>query len=250
MGPDSPSPVGLAGCGTLGRSLGRRLLGTGASAVVFDHHPEAAQPLLEAGAVWAASPAELASRCSRIVSCLPGPAEVEAIAAGPDGLWAHAAPQTIHVETSTVGPACMRRLLPRASACGIRHIDCPVSRGALRETEGGDSRIEPAELVLWVGANADHLDLARPLLERLGDRIVYCGGVGLGQTTKIVNNLIAHVLIVLVGEALILGVRGGASLELLQNSLHQRRRTASWTSCCRLRSSEGIPGPACAWIWP
>ena len=57
--------------------------------------------------------------------------------------------------------------------------------------------------MLWVGATADHYDLALPVLELLGDRVIYCGGVGLGQTTKIVNNLIAHALIVLVGEALV-----------------------------------------------
>lgn len=108
----------------------------------------------------------------------------------------------------------MRKLAAGARAAGIRLVDAPVSRGGQREGVDGE-----AEIVLWVGAAVDHFDLARPVLDLLGDRVVYCGGVGLGQTTKIVNNLIAHALIALVGEALALGVRAGASLDVLSTSL-------------------------------
>ncbi len=206
--------MGLVGCGPLGRTLGTRLLTAGHPLTVFDRERDAAQPLLEAGAVWARSPAELASTCSFLVSCLPAPGDVESIAPGPRGMWAAAAPHTMHLEMSTVGPACIRRLAGEAVAAGIRFVDSPVSRGARRDDATGD-----VDLVLWVGATPDHYDLARPVLDRLGDRVIYCGGVGLGQTTKIVNNLIAHVLIVLVGEALALGVRAGASVDLLSAAL-------------------------------
>jgi 3-hydroxyisobutyrate dehydrogenase-like beta-hydroxyacid dehydrogenase len=108
----------------------------------------------------------------------------------------------------------VRGLAPEARAAGIRLIDAPVSRGGQPQGAEGE-----AEIVLWVGAAADHLDLARPVLDLLGDRVVYCGGVGMGQTTKIINNLVAHALIALVGEALALGVRAGVSLDLLSTSL-------------------------------
>jgi len=181
---------------------------------VFDAKRESAEALIENGAVRAASPAELAKRVTVVVSCLPTPREVESVALGPCGLFSSATPRAIHIECSTVGPACVRRLADGARRAGIRLVDAPVSRGAEREGEGGE-----AEIVLWAGAAADHFDLARPVLDLLADRVVYCGGVGLGQTTKIVNNLIAHALIVLVGEALALGLRAGASLDVLSTSL-------------------------------
>jgi 2-hydroxy-3-oxopropionate reductase len=108
----------------------------------------------------------------------------------------------------------VRKLAAAAGPAGIRLVDAPLSRGGQREDEEGE-----AEIVVWVGAAADHFDLARPIFDLLGDRVVYCGGVGLGQTTKIVNNLIAHALLALVGEALALGVRAGASLDVLATSL-------------------------------
>lgn len=151
--------------------------------------------------------AELASSSIVTASCLPDPETVRSIALGPAGLFANARPRTIHIETSTVGPACVRELDGEAKAQQIRFVDAPVSRG------------KDDELVMWVGAHADHFDLARPVLEHLADRVVYCGGVGLGQTTKLVNNLIAHALIAVVGEALALGVRSGASLDRLATAL-------------------------------
>jgi 3-hydroxyisobutyrate dehydrogenase-like beta-hydroxyacid dehydrogenase len=206
--PVSSAPVGLVGCGHLGLTLGARLLASGRPLIVFDREPRAAEPLLEAGASWAATAAELASMTTFLVSCLPGPREVQAVVRE---MWASALPRTIHLETSTVGLDCMRTLAGEASRAGIWLLDGPVSRGGVR-----DGR---QTLVLWIGAQADHLDLARPTLERMGDRVVYCGGVGLGQTTKIVNNLIAHTLVVLLAEALAMGVGAGASLDVLSTAL-------------------------------
>ncbi len=208
------SRVGLVGCGILGRALGARLLKAGTALTVFDCERASAEYLLQAGATWAGSPAELAAGCAFTISCLPDPRTVESVALGPSGLWAGADPGTIHLETSTVGPACVKKLAREASAVGIRFIDSPISRGAPRDAPDGD-----IEFVLWIGASPDHFDLARPILDRLGDHVVYCGGVGLGQTTKIVNNFIAHGIIVLVSEALALGVRAGASLDLLSTVL-------------------------------
>ncbi len=74
---------------------------------------------------------------------------------------------------------------------------------------------------MWVGGSADYYDLARPLLEVLVDRVVYCGGVGHGQVTKLLNNLIAHSLIVIVGEALTLGVKSGLSLDVMHTALQE-----------------------------
>jgi len=213
---DRPSKprVGLAGCGVLGRTFGVRLLEAGHDLAVFDRERDAAGTLLDLGAVWANSPAELASTSDLTVSCLPGPQDVESVALGRSGLFANAAPRTVHVETSTVGRSCVLKLEREASAAGIRLIDAPVSRGKARDDE-----TDEAEQVLWVGATVDHFDLARPVLDVLADRVIYCGAVGLGQATKIVNNLIAHALLLVVGEALTLGVRAGANLDLLSTAL-------------------------------
>jgi 3-hydroxyisobutyrate dehydrogenase-like beta-hydroxyacid dehydrogenase len=209
---DSKLKLGLVGCGTVGRRIGARALDSGHALRVHDRNEDRAAALRGAGAEWAESPAELAVGCDVLVSALPGPSDVEAVLLGPDGLWSKAAPRTLHVELSTVGLACIRRLGEAAAPRKIRLLDCPLSRGTASD--------RGAELVLWVGGHVDHFDLARPVLTSLADRVMYCGALGQGQVAKLVNNLVTHALTVVIGDALVMGVRAGGSLELLRAALH------------------------------
>ena len=74
---------------------------------------------------------------------------------------------------------------------------------------------------MFAGADGDDFDEVRHLLESMVDRVLYCGGVGKGQVTKLINNLVTEVMTVVVGEALALGVRSGASIDLLRSALHE-----------------------------
>lgn len=200
------SAVGLVGCGRLGARLGLRILRAGSPLLVYDGDPSRASVLAEQGAEVCRSLATIADRCTTTVSCLPRPRDVEEVLAV---LTEALSPRSLHVETSTIGPESARALAARAAARRIRFLDAPISRGA-----------EAEDLVMWVGGNVDHFDLARPLLDALAERVVYCGGPGAGQTTKLVNNLIAHSLVALVGQALGLGMRAGVPLDVLRAALH------------------------------
>ena len=164
--------------------------------------------------MWAGSPRELAQRSELIVSSLPGPAEVEQVATAADGLWAGVLPRTIHIETSTVGPDCVRALASRVDSRKVRFLEAPISSGGAEEGTG-------YRLVMWVGGNADHFDLARPALEVLADDFAYCGRMGNAQIAKLINNHVALSLTVVLGEALTLGVRTGVPLEVLRVVLRQ-----------------------------
>lgn len=196
----------------MGRALGSRLLRAGYPLEVHDRTAAKAGPLIEAGAGWCGSLSELGRDVHAIVSALPGPAEVEAALAGEGGAWSAASRGTLQIETSTIGVAGVRRVSARAAEAGIRYLDCPISRAA--------SGPEGAALSLWAGADADDFDRARPLLETLADHVRYCGGIGQGQVTKLVNNVVAHALVLILGEALAAGVKAGASIDLLRAALH------------------------------
>jgi 3-hydroxyisobutyrate dehydrogenase len=207
-----PMRVGLVGCGTVGTRIGARLITRGHSLRVSDRTQAKAASLLDAGAEWAETPSRLADGCDFLISALPGPDEVEAVLLGAGGLWSAASPRVVHADVSTVGLRCIRRLGEAAAAHEIRLLDCPLSRGS---ASGSGT-----EIVLWVGGNVDHFALARPVLGDFADRITYCGGLGQGQVAKLVNNLVTHVLTVVVGDALVMGVRAGGSVDLLRAALH------------------------------
>jgi 3-hydroxyisobutyrate dehydrogenase len=203
--------VGLVGCGIVGRTLGDRLLRSSHPLTVHDTDEHQATSLIDSGARWAECPRDLARQSELIVTSLPGPAEVEAVAAGDDGLWTGAARGTLHLETSTVGPDCVRALARSAASKGIRLLEGAISGAGVDESG--------YRLVIWIGGNADHFDLARPVLEVLADEVSYCGGMGNAQITKLVNNHVALSLAVVLGEALTLGVRAGVPLEILRPAL-------------------------------
>lgn len=113
------------------------------------------------------------------MTCLPGPAEVTDVWAGPDGLLEVVAAGTVLVDLSTIGPSAAVGLAERADAVGVRAVDCPVS--------GGPAGAAAGSLSLMPGAlDVSYIEEVRPLLEELGT-VHPCGGAGSGQAVKLVN---------------------------------------------------------------
>src|SRR5262245_4050898 len=102
--------IGFIGLGTMGASMASNLQAAGHELVVNDIRREAAAPHLAAGAVWADTPKAVAEAAHLIFASLPGPAEVEAVALGPDGLIHGMRPGAAFFDLSTNSPTLMRRL--------------------------------------------------------------------------------------------------------------------------------------------
>lgn len=227
--------VGLIGCGVVGQRLGAKLLRAGFELQVYDKHPERTADLVALGAAEASAPAALGASCDAVVSALPDADSVFAALAGPDGVWSDARRSLIHVDTSTIGPACARRLASEASVRRVRYLDAPLSAGPVGETG--------PTLTLFVSGNADHFDIARPLLDAIAEQVHFVGGPpGMGQVVKLVNNVTSHALTVVLGDALALGVAAGVPVEMLRAALHDG------TAQCRLLD-ELLPASAMRGDW-
>ena len=97
---------------------------------VHDLRRDAAVPLLDAGAAWADSPKDVAERSDIVCTCVPGPAEMEPVALGEDGLASGLRPGTVYVDHTTNSPALVRRVkTTRCRPRGIDMLDAPVSGG-------------------------------------------------------------------------------------------------------------------------
>jgi 3-hydroxyisobutyrate dehydrogenase len=117
-----------------------------------------------------------------------------------------------------------------AVAAGHRGMDAPVS--------GGVVGAEAATLAFMVGGSDEDFAVAKPILERMGKRIVHCGGAGLGQAAKICNNLVLGISMIAVSEAFVLGEKLGLSheafFEVASNASGQ---------CWALTTNCPVPGP-------
>src|SRR5258708_37991375 len=119
--------VGFVGLGTMGGRMATNLQKAGYTLVVHDLHRQAASHHLNAGAVWAETPRALASQADVIFSSLPEPADVEAVALGPDGLVGGIKPGAAYFDLSTNAPRVVKKNNAAFAEEGGDMRDAPVS---------------------------------------------------------------------------------------------------------------------------
>lgn len=196
--------IGFIGLGRMGRGMASNLLKKGFSLRVLDIDPEPVAHLAGLGASVAQDVADIARECDIVVTMLPTSAEVEAVACGADGLFAHGRKGAILLDMSTIDPLATDRLHVQAQRAGMTVVDAPVGRLAEHADRG--------ESLFMVGASNADFARVRPLLDAMGTTVHHCGGVGAGGRTKIVNNYVAITLCQVNAEALALSQRFGLDL--------------------------------------
>jgi 3-hydroxyisobutyrate dehydrogenase len=203
--------IGIIGTGNMGMPIARNLIRQGHDLMVFARRPEAVRELVESGATLAADPASLARRCDVVFTCLPGPEEVREVVLGPAGLIEGLAAGTTYIDMTTNAPSLLREIHGRLGPQGVQVLDAPIS--------GGTYGAESGELAVMVGGDKPTFDRLLPLLQGIGDKVVYCGDIGSGMVCKLTNNLINLSFAVVLGEALTTGVRAGVDLRTLFNAI-------------------------------
>jgi len=175
-------PVGFIGTGTIGAPMAERLLAAGHALVVCDRVAAATAALVAAGATRAATPREVAEACRIVFTSLPGPADVEAVVCGPDGLLEGARRGDVHVDLSTSAFDAVKALAAREAELGVTLVDAPVSGGVMGAKQG----------TLTVMASGPEAAFRRvePLLGAFGRNVFHLGETGTGTLTKLVNNAI------------------------------------------------------------
>src|SRR5262250_1389455 len=122
--------VGFIGLGIMGASMASNMMKKGGfEAVVHDIRREAAAPHLAAGATWADSPRKVAEATEVVLTSLPGPPEMEAVALGPDGLLAGMSKGKVYFDLTTNSPTLVRRVHGVFAEKGVHLLDAPVSGG-------------------------------------------------------------------------------------------------------------------------
>ncbi len=190
--------VGFIGTGRMGAPMAGHLLTAGYPLVVHDLHPGAARPLVERGAEWAGSPAEVARQAETIITIVPSSREVEAVVGAMLPVLDR---RHLLVEMTTADPSSTRRLAKDVSARGAAMIDAPVSGGVRGANE--------ATLSIMVGGEATDLARTRPILEKLGKKIFHVGGIGTGHAMKLVNNVTSAACLLATAEAVVVALRAG-----------------------------------------
>jgi 3-hydroxyisobutyrate dehydrogenase-like beta-hydroxyacid dehydrogenase len=208
MSQDCPTPQAVAfiGLGALGTPMAANLLRAGHPLRVHNRTPSAADPLLAAGARWAASPAQGAATADCLCLCLSDDAAVRAVLA--DAIVG-LKPGSLVIDFSTISPATSQAMATMLGQSDVAYIDAPVTGG----TEGARA----GTLSVLVGAAAADLQRALPVLQVVGQRISHLGPVGAGQQAKAVNQVLVAGSYAAAAEAIALAQRLGLPMgELLE----------------------------------
>lgn len=203
--------IGFIGIGLMGLPMCLRLLAAGHPLHVWNRSPDKLTPLLDAGAIAASTPADLAAACNIIMLCVSDTAAVEAVVHQQEGLLAGLSSGKTVIDFSSISPIATQQLASALQQKGAEWIDAPVS--------GGVVGAEAGTLVIMAGGNEAAINAIRPALAPLSQRVTFMGSHGAGQVTKLCNQLIVAANAVLIGEAIALAEKAGVDATKLAPAL-------------------------------
>jgi 3-hydroxyisobutyrate dehydrogenase len=183
----------------------------GYALTIYTRTPSKAEGLLQQGAKWAGSPAELVVDADVVLSMVGFPSEVRALYLSPQGLLPHARSGQVFVDMTTSEPTLARELTCVAQSRKAFALDAPVS--------GGDVGARNGTLSIMVGGDPAAFEAVTPILSVLGKTLVHQGSAGCGQHAKLCNQMTIAGTMIGVCEALLYAHRAGLDGETLLRSI-------------------------------
>lgn len=196
--------VGFIGLGIMGRGMARNLRAAGFPLYVYNRTAARMTEIADSGAIATSSPADLASRCDIVITCVSDTPDVIAVIEGPDGVIAGMRPGTLVIDMSTISPQATTELATKISARGGSLLDAPIS--------GGSEGAAKGTLSIMVGGTATDFERALPVFQSMGKNIVHVGAQGAGQTVKLVNQILVVGNALAMSEALLFAQAGGVDV--------------------------------------
>lgn len=215
----SETTIGFVGLGLMGRPMCRNLMKAGARLVVTNRSELPRIEMQKEGATAVDTPAEVAAQADIIIIMVADTLAVESVLEGQNGVFKAARPGTLIIDMSTTLMPATKSFAASAENKGCLYVDAPVS--------GGTIGAEAGNLTIMAGGSDEAFNIARPVLQVLGDRITHVGSVGAGQVAKAANQVIVGLTIGAVAEALALtkaaGVDPGKVREALKGGFADSR---------------------------
>jgi 3-hydroxyisobutyrate dehydrogenase len=200
--------IGFIGLGAMGRPIAANLQRAGHALQVYDLRR------IDGLGTWKDSVTEAAQDCELLFTSLPGPAEVEAVAAQVRSAQAW-------FDLSTNSPQVVRRIHASLLKRNVQFLDAPVS--------GGPRGAQSGKLAIWVGGDQGFFEKYQPVLQAIGDQPYYVGAIGAGTVAKLAHNAASFTVQAALAEIFTLGVKAGVEPLALFKALRQgatgRKRT-------------------------
>lgn len=193
--------IGFIGTGVMGNSMAFHLMRAGYDVHLYTRTKSKAENLLEHGAVWEESVADLAQHTDIIITMIGTPQDVESVYFGAEGILENARANAYVIDMTTSKPSLAKKIYDAAKEKNIHALDAPVS--------GGDIGAREASLTIMVGGDAVDFEAMEEIFEIMGENIVHQGDAGAGQYTKLANQIAIAPGMIGLAEALVFSKNAG-----------------------------------------
>jgi 3-hydroxyisobutyrate dehydrogenase len=219
--------IAFIGLGNMGGPMAANLVKAGHKVVAFDLVAASRDQAKSDGAAIAESSVAAVKGADAVVTMLPAGKHVLSV-------WNEVVPAmtkgTLIIDCSTIDVESSKQAHALAAKQGVGSVDAPVS--------GGTGGAKAATLTFMCGGDQKSFAAAKPVLEKMGKKIVHCGGAGAGQGVKICNNMILAISMIGVSEGFSLAEKLGLSHQALFDVV-----STSSGQCWALTSYCPVPGP-------
>lgn len=224
------STIAFIGVGNMGAPMARNLLKAQEQVKVFDVSPAALKPVVDAGAKQAKTALEAVEGADIVLTMLPAGNHVRSVYLDDPSVLSAARKDALLIDCSTIDIDSARAVHVAAETRGFDFLDAPVS--------GGVGGAEAGTLAFMCGGSDKAFARAKPILEKMGKRIVHAGGPGAGQAAKICNNMLLAISMIGTCEAFALGEKLGLEHQKLFDIM-----SAASGQCWSLTTYCPVPGP-------
>lgn len=203
--------IGFIGLGIMGRPMVGHLLDGGHEVITAVHRTAPPQALMDKGLGLADSVQEVAAAAEVVIVMVPDTPQVETVLFSEKGVAAGLTDGKLVIDMSSISPIATKDFAARIEALGCDYLDAPVS--------GGEVGAKAASLTIMVGGKEAAFARATPIFELMGKNITLVGGTGVGQTTKVANQIVVALTIEAVAEALVFASKAGADPAKVRQAL-------------------------------
>ena len=217
--------IGFVGLGLMGGNMVECLQKNGFEPVVMDLNKDAVAAVVKRGATGATSGKELASACDIIMLCLTTSEVVESLMYGDDGILAGIKSGAVVIDFGTSIPASTRKIGADLAAKGASMIDAPLGRTPAHAKDG--------LLNIMAAGDKGTFDKVAPVLNILGENVLYLGALGAGHTTKLINNFMGMTTVSAMSQAFAVADRAGVDRQQLYDIMSTGPSNSPFMGFCK-----------------
>lgn len=201
--------IGFIGLGSMGKHMATNILKAKFPLTVYDVRKEVLAEMEKLGAKIARSAKEIGKENDTVVVMVRNHPQIKEVVFPPEGALGGMQNGSTLIIMSTISPLEVEEVDEVARQSGVSVIDSPVS--------GGREGAQEGSLVLMAGAEKEVFKENESLLRAMGRHVYYTGGVGTGQTVKMINQILVNAHQIVTAEALAIAKKLGMDLNVLHD---------------------------------